>query len=98
MADLIALDYIQLGFQDYAPGDTLPADAPMAAGWIESGAAMWREAEPPKRTIAIRKTAQAGMPGIAVGGEAAADNLVGRIPETERRKRSPWKAQPSKTF
>lgn len=92
MADLIALDFIEYGFQRYRPGDALPSGAPLAADWIRSGTAMWRDGEPPKRTRAIRKTAQAGMPGTAVGGEAAADNLVGRIPETERRKRPPWKA------
>lgn len=98
MADLIALDFIQYGYQRYKPGDTLPSDAPLAADWIKSGAAMWRDGEPPKRTRAVRRTAQAGMPGIAVGGEVTGNDLAGRIPETERRKRPPWKVRASKTF
>lgn len=97
MADLIALDFIQYGFQQYKPGDTLPSDAPLAAVWIRSGTAMWRDTEPPKRTRAVRKTAMAGMPGTAVGGEATGDNLVGRVPETERRKRPQWIVRASKT-
>lgn len=85
MAELIALEHIQVGYKRYRPGDTLPIDSPDALTWVECGSAMWREEQPPKRTIAKPAAAPAGMPGIAVGGETTGDDLVGRIPMTERR-------------
>lgn len=85
MADLVALGFIQVGHTRYKPGDILPQDNPSVPAWIESGSAMWQNEKPPKRTVAKQAAAQAGMPGIAVGGENAENNLVGRIPQSERR-------------
>ncbi|MCX4294377.1 MAG: hypothetical protein OSJ56_10015 [Prevotella sp.] len=87
MADLIALDFIQIGYKRYKPGDILPQDSPDVSAWIECGSAMWQEEKPPKRTVAKQAAAQSGMPGIAVGGEISGNDLVGRIPSTERRQR-----------
>ena len=87
MADLIALDFIQVGYKRYNPGDVLPQDSPDVSTWIGCGSAMWQEEKPLKRTVAKQAAAQAGMPGIAVGGETAENDLVGRIPITERRQR-----------
>lgn len=103
MADrLIALTYIQtdLGFTRYRPGDTLPADHPQAAAWVESGAAVWRgdDHEPTMRVTAVRAAADHGLPGLAVGGEATGDDLVGRVPLTEQRRKAPWKPRPSSSF
>lgn len=95
MADqLVALAFIQtnLGFTRYRPGDILPADHPQAAAWVESGAAVWRgdDHEPPMRVTAARAAAEPGLPGLAVGGEATGEDLVGRVPMTEQRRRRPW--------
>lgn len=87
MADLVALEYIQVGYTRYMPGDILPKDNPDVPAWIESGSAMWQNEQPPKRTTAKQMAAQAGMLGIAVGGECSGNDLVGRIPQTERRRR-----------
>lgn len=83
----MALEFIQVGYTQYKPGDILPQDNPDVPAWIESGSAMWQNEQPPKRIAAKQAAAMAGMPGIAVGGENAENNLVGRIPQTERRQR-----------
>jgi len=47
MAELVALDFIQVGFQRFRPGDILPLDnLELASAWVESGSAMWRDGEP----------------------------------------------------
>lgn len=102
MADrLVALVHLQtnMGFTRYRPGDILPADHPQAAAWVESGAAVWRDDshESSMRVTAERVVAAPGLPGLAVGGEATGDDLVGKVPMTEQRRRAPWKPRPSKT-
>ena len=103
MADrLVALVHIQtdLGFTRYRPGDALPADHPQAAAWVESGAAVWRGDDhgPTMRVTAARAAADPGLPGLAVGGEATGEDLVGRVPMTEQRRQTPWKPPPSSSF
>ena len=95
MADrLIALTYIQtdMGFTRYRPGDTLPADHPDAATWLENGSAVRRgESDaPPTWAKAQLAAAPPGLPGLATGGEATGDDLVGWVPMTEQRRRYPW--------
>lgn len=96
MADhLLSLAHIQIGFTRYAPGDFLPTDRPEdAAAWIEAGTAMWvpEDYRPPSYATAHPVTADPGMPGIAVGGELTGDDLVGRIPKTEERRRRKCRA------
>jgi len=89
VAKLIALCRIQIGFRDYMPGDILPAGHPDAAAWTQSGAAVWKpdDYQPPARTKAKRAAAEAGLPGLAVGGEAAGENLAGKVPATPQRER-----------
>lgn len=89
---LVAQAFIQAdrGFTQYKPGDILPSDSPDAGAWVEAGSAVWMSAEEyltPQWTKAVRAAAPAGMPGIAVGGEMAEDNLAGRVPITEQRRR-----------
>lgn len=92
MAKLIAIAYIQVGFKEYRPGDTLPSeDAERAASWVESGSAMWRDGDPPTYIKAKPAAAEAGLPGLAVGGEATGDNLAGKVPVTHERRRAAWK-------
>jgi len=89
VAKLVALVRVQIGFREYVPGDILPADHPDAAVWAQSGTAVWKpdDYQPPAWPRAKRAAAQAGLPGLAIGGEAAMENLVGRIPDTPQRER-----------
>ena len=98
---LVALRYIQTGNKEYQPGEALPTkDADLAAAWVESGAAVWRgeDYEPPRYARAELVTATPGLPGLAAGGEADRDALVGRIPLTpqRQRRRAPWRGPASK--
>ena len=97
MAKLIALSRILVGNREYKPGEALPSEnAANAAAWVESGSAIWRDDdyEPPTYVKARPATAQAGLPGLAVGGEASGDDLVGKVPAThERTRRRHGKAQ-----
>lgn len=95
MAKLVALDFIQVGFHRYRPGDTLPSeDRELATAWVESGAAVWRTDDYKAPTWAKAKQAAAlsGLPGLTVGGELTGDDLVGRVPMTHERKHRRWKA------
>lgn len=93
MADtncLIALAHIQIHSTRYKPGDILPTDnAGDVEAWLEAGSAAWVPVEdllaPPAPT-ARPVVAQPGLPGNAVGGDGAADNLVGRVPPKRQRK------------
>lgn len=88
---LLALAPIQtdMGFARYRPGEFLPKDHPDAAAWVEAGSAKWVDADyaPPRYAKAKPAAATAGLPGLAVGGEATGDDLVGRVPATPGRKR-----------
>ena len=90
MAKLIATAHILVGFRDYRPGEELPSeDAARAAAWVESGTAIWRDDDYVSPTYVKAKpaAAEAGMPGLAVGGEGSGDDLVGKVPATHQRKR-----------
>ena len=93
---LLALADIQTdgGFTQYRAGDFLPSEHPDAEAWVEAGSAKWVSAdyEPPTYARARPATAPAGLPGLAVGGEATRDDLVGRVPMTYERKRGRWRA------
>ena len=94
MADrLIALTYIQtdMGFTRYRPGDTLPADHPDAATWLENGSAVRRgESDaPPTWAKAQLAAAPPGLPRRATGGGAPGGAMVGRVPLTGQRRRGP---------
>ncbi len=80
-----------MGFTRYRPGDTLPADHPDAAAWVESGAAAWmpNDAPAPEWVRAKAAAAAPGLSGTAVGGEATGDDLIGRVPQTGKRRRAP---------
>ena len=101
MADrLVAITDIQDGFIRYRPGDTLPSDHPDAATWLECGSAVRRSESdtPPTWAKAQMAAADPGLPGLAVGGEATGEDLVGRVPMTEQRRQTPWKPPPSSSF
>ena len=97
MDKLIATGRIKVGFREYGPGDTLPPNHPDASAWVKSGAAVWRpdgdrlseDYQPPAWARAKRAAATPGLPGIAVGGEATREALVGRVPMTAERRRTP---------
>ena len=91
MAKLVALSHILVGNREYKPGQALPSeDAATAAAWVESGAAIWRDDDyqPPTYAKAKSATAEAGLPGLAVGGEVTGNELVGKVPATHERKRA----------
>lgn len=77
------------GAHEFYPGDIIPdpEQNPDAAGWVESGAAYWLEEEPPASAKAVLMAAEPGVPGLAIGGEGAPDNLVGKVPKTHQRRR-----------
>lgn len=85
---LIAQSDIIYRSRHYHPGEILPGDSSFASAWIESGAAVDMElSELLKPTIRAKmETAETGLPGFAVNGETE-ENLVGKIPKTEARKR-----------
>ena len=78
----------------YRPRDLLPSDSPDAAACGGAGSAIWVDVDyqPPTYTRAKPATALAGLPGLAIGGGATGDDLVGRVPMTEERKRGKWRA------
>jgi hypothetical protein len=72
----------------YKKGDALPLDTEMQEAWIMCGSAVFKE-EDDVKTIPVkarRVTAQSGLIGTAVNSESEI-NLIGRIPETERRRK-----------
>lgn len=87
---LIAQAEILYGNRKYQPGEILPADTLLEEAWLISGAAYPLEdlektdSVPKKR--GKRVAARSGLAGTAIPG-AGEENLVGRIPEEERRKR-----------
>ena len=93
MAKLYARQYIlqntPTGSNEFFPGDEIPEPEknPDAEGWAASGAARWLENDPPVRAKAEPKPADPGLPGLAAGGEAAGDELVGKVPKTPQRRR-----------
>ena len=93
MAKLVALVPIraEAGFRVYQPGETLPADDPaQAEAWTKCGAAVWQDDDhvPPAWVKAKPAAATPGLPGLAVGGEAAGADLAGRVPMTHERSRN----------
>lgn len=84
--------YIGRGFIHFRPGDFLPDDHPNADAWVEAGSAKWVDADyqPPTYARATPAAAEAGLPGLAVGGEGAGDDLVGKIPRTPERGMRKW--------
>jgi len=87
MAELVALRTILYGQTEYRAGELLPSDAPDAETWVECGSAKWREEPPAEQPTAKQASATPGLPGLAVGGEQTGDDLVGRVPPSEKRKR-----------
>ena len=92
---LVAQDYIQIGSKTYLPGELLPLDnAEMADAWIDAGTAVWMDLAEymtvSSSTTARLVTAMPGMPGLAVGGEAVGNELIGRVPLTPERRKQPW--------
>lgn len=87
---LIALNPILLDNTQYEPGETLPANNPdLVEAWIECGSAEYREdAEPepePEKPKAKRVSAKAGRTGIAQPSTGPESDLVGQIPDPEKR-------------
>lgn len=87
---LIALYPILYHSKTYRIGEELPPnDADMTAAWLEAGTAKWMDEapEPKKAAKAVLAAAEPGVSGTAQGGEAAPENLAGKVPKTQRRSR-----------
>jgi hypothetical protein len=85
---LIATNSILYKNMQYQKGDALPLDTEMQEAWIMCGSAAFKE-EDDVKTIPVkarRVTAQSGLAGTAVNSESEI-NLIGRVPETERRRK-----------
>lgn len=85
MARLIARQDLTDGNFHFYAGDAIPSDYPQAIAWVESGAAAWEEDSDAMKAVLL--TAVPGLPGAAVGAEGAPENLIGKAPATEQRKR-----------
>nr|DAJ08310.1 MAG TPA: hypothetical protein [Caudoviricetes sp.] len=85
---LIAENPILYQNKQYRKGDVLPADTDMQEVWIACGSAAFKEENETKKipVKGRRVTAQSGLAGTAVNSESEI-NLVGRVPDTERRRR-----------
>lgn len=83
---LVAVSYILYDNKQYCPGDALPNDMEMGGLWLAAGSAVEEQGEskPVVKTGSVN--ALTGLTGDAVNAETN-DNLVGRVPLTERRKR-----------
>lgn len=87
---LVAQTHILHLSHQYKPGDILPANYPdMVEAWIEAGTAAWVDEEElkpkPKASLAA---AISGLVGRAVSSESDGEaDLVGRVPQTEARKK-----------
>lgn len=85
---LVAQTHILHLSHQYKPGDILPANYPdMVEAWIEAGTAAWVDEEKlkPKASLAA---AISGLVGRAVSSESDGEaDLVGRVPQTEARKK-----------
>lgn len=85
---LRALRPVLLDNTQYNPGDTLPATNPdLVAAWLECGSAeetdeIKPEPEKPKAKMA---TAKPGRTGIAQPSSGPEGDLVGQVPDPERR-------------
>lgn len=86
--ELVAANNILYKNKQYRPGDVLPGDAEIKEIWLDCGSAILTDGttETEKPAKARRVTAQSGLVGTAVNSESA-ENLVGRVPDTERRRR-----------
>ena len=85
---LIATCPILYKNKQYIPGEELPQNTEMQEIWVECGSAILSEETIEKeiKTKARSVTAQAGLFGTAVNSESE-ENLIGRVPVTERRRR-----------
>ena len=92
MQRLIAIAPILYGNTQYEPGDELPTnDRDYAEAWLDNASAIWKDdeaeqdEETPAKAIARPRTARAGRTGIAAPSSGAETDLVGRVPDPEKR-------------
>lgn len=86
--ELVATYPILYRSHQYEIGESLPADdAKMVHAWLDAGTAVWQDKEQVKLAKAIPAAAEAGMAGQSPNGETA-ENLVGKVPETGRRRKN----------
>lgn len=84
---LVAVYPILFLSHQYKVGELLPTNYPdMVEAWLAAGTAVWADSEAPKAVKASPKTAEPGLPGVAVASESE-DNLVGKVPKTAARKK-----------
>lgn len=84
---LVAVSPILYQSRQYLPGDKLPENSDMTDAWIRAGSAVLKEeGSRPALVKAKPAAALAGLAGDAVNSDSH-ENLVGRVPITEKRRR-----------
>lgn len=69
---LVAVSPILFQSKQYLPGDRLPEDSDFAEAWVRAGSAVWKNED--------------GSRPAAVNSDSH-ENLIGRVPQTEKRRR-----------
>ena len=92
MQKLIARTPILFESKLYGVGTELPThNTAMNEAWIKAGTAKWvdDEAVSTEKTVSVKakpKTAEPGLPGMAVASESeTGEDLVGKVPKTKAR-------------
>lgn len=91
MQKLIARTPILFESKLYGVGTELPThNTAMNEAWIKAGTAVWvDETVPTEKTVSVKakpKTAEPGLPGMAVASESeTGEDLAGKVPKTRAR-------------
>lgn len=73
----------------YNVGDTLPTfSSDMVNAWLGAGTAVWKDTEKEiSNPTALPASAEAGLSGSVTLGESDGQDLVGKVPKTDKRKK-----------
>lgn len=97
MTKIIATRRILYKSKEYAPGDELPDDLPFKDIWIENGSAVITDDKTNDTTQkAVPASAESGAVGINVENSESEITLAGKVPVTEKRKKTPSKSKTPK--
>lgn len=84
---LVAVSPILFQSKQYLPGDRLPEDSDFVEAWARAGSAVWKNEDGSRPAVVkAEPVALSGLVGDAVNSDSH-ENLVGRVPPTEKRRR-----------